>query len=91
MISDDIKVTVYIIIENVDSKFIIPHGLGRGIQVPFAVHVTTVVSGTNPASQTRAAEESTDKTLPSNRRPTGMLIGLHSKKHNINVRNKLSL
>ena len=74
----------------VKSIYIIPHGLGRGLQVPLNVHVTTVVSGTNPASQTRAAEESTDKTLPSNRRPTGMLIGLHSKKH-INVRNKLSL
>jgi len=76
-----------------DKQFDIPmtHALRGGFHVPSAVHVTTVMSGTNPASQARAAEESTDKTLPSNRRPTGTSIGLHSKKHNIFVRTLLLL
>ena len=59
------------------------HGLGDGFHVPSAVHVTTVVSGTNPASQTRAAEEPTVETLLSNRRPTGTSISLHSEMYDI--------
>jgi len=57
----------------------ITHALGEGFHVPSAVHVTTVVFGTNPASQTTAAEDPTDKTLPSNWRPKGTSICLHSE------------
>ena len=70
---------------NKQFKIPITHALVEGFHVPSAVHVTTAVSGTNPASHTRAAEEPTDKTLPSNRRPMGTSMGLHSKKHNIFV------
>ena len=55
------------------------HALREGFHVPSAVHVTTVVSGKYPTSQTRTAEESTVETLPSKRRPIGTSIGLHSE------------
>jgi len=55
------------------------HALREGFHVPSSAHVTKVVSGTNPTSQTRTPEESMVERLPSKRRPMGTSIGLHSE------------